>query len=109
MRLAAYPDSALAMEDARRLLAQIIEETKALGHAGERLSDDQAPVPGGESHETIAGSVADQMKLDRDPDADQESPMPRGGRGDIAVQHEGEEREPDRPEPRRRHGGALPD
>ena len=102
----------LALEDARRLLAQIIEETKALGPgrpAAGRLLDDQAPVPCGESHETTAGSVADQMKLDRDPDADQERPMPRGGRGDIAVQHEGEEREPDRPGPRRRHGGALPD
>ena len=102
----------LAMEDARRLLAQVMEETNTLGPgrpAAERLSDEQAPVPDGESHQTTTGSVAGQTKLGRDPDADHESPVSRGGKGDIAVQRGGEEREPRRSVPRRRHGSALPD
>ena len=102
----------LTMEDARRLLARVMEETEALGpgrRSADRLSDDQAPAPVGESHQTTTDFVADQMKLGPDTDADHESPMPRGGKANIAVQHERQVREPRGSVPRRRHGGALPD
>ena len=101
----------LTMEDARRLLARVMEETEHLGPgrlAAERLPDGQASVPAGGSHQTTTGSVADQTKLDRDTDADQASPMARSEKANIAMQHEREEYEPCRPVRRRRHGGALP-
>ncbi|HZC55125.1 MAG TPA: DUF3306 domain-containing protein [Xanthobacteraceae bacterium] len=101
----------LTMEDARRLLARVMEETEALGpgrRSADRLSDDQAPAPVSEADQTTTGSAADQMKLGPNTDADHESPMPRDGKRDIAVQHEREGREPRRSVPRRRHGGALP-
>jgi len=102
----------LTMEDARRLLARVMEETEALGPgrpAAERLPDGQASVPAGGSHQTTTGSDADQIKLARHTDADPGSPMPGGRKDNIAVQHERERREPRRPVRRRRHSGALPD
>jgi hypothetical protein len=102
----------LTAEDARRLLARVMEETEALGPSGsaaERLSDDQAPAPVSDFHQTTTDFAADQMKLGPDTAADHEKPMPRGGKGNIAVQHERQEREQGRSVPRRRHGGALPD
>jgi Protein of unknown function (DUF3306) len=102
----------LTMEDVRRLLARVMEETEALGpgrRSADRLSDDQAPAPVSEFHQIPTDFVADQMKLDPDTDADHESPMPRGGKANIAAQHERQVREPRGSVPRRRHGGALPD
>jgi hypothetical protein len=98
----------LTAEDARRLLARVMEETEALGPghpAAKRLKGDKAPVPVSESQQTTTGSVPDQMKLGQDTGADYEDPVP----ADIAVQHEREQREPSRPVLRRRHGSALPD
>jgi hypothetical protein len=102
----------LTMEDARRLLARVMEETEALGPgrpAAERPMDGQASVPAGGSHQTTTGSDADQIKLARDTDTDQESPMARSEKANIAMQHERGERKSRLPLPRRRHGGALPD
>lgn len=102
----------LTIEDARRLLARVMEETEALGPSGsaaERLPDDQAPPPVSDLHQTTTDFVADQMKLGPGTDADHENQMPRGEEGNIAVQHERQEREQRRSVPRRRHGGALPD
>jgi len=102
----------LTIEDARRLLARVMEETEALGPSGsaaERLSDAQASAPVSDFHQTTTDVVADQMKLGPDTDADHENQMPRGEEGNIAVQHERQEREQCRSVPRRRHGAALPD
>ena len=102
----------LTAEDARRLLARVMEETEALGPSGsaaERLSDAQASTPVSDFHQTTTDFVADQMKLGPDTAADHENPMPRGGKGNIAVQHERQEREQGRSVPRHRQGGALPD
>ena len=102
----------LTIEDARRLLARVMEETEALGPSGsaaERLSDAQAPAPVSDFHQTTTDFVADQMKLVPDTDADHENQTPRGEEGNIAMQHERQEREQRRSVPRRRHGGALPD
>jgi hypothetical protein len=101
----------LTAEDARRLLARVMEETEALDpsrDAAERLSDDQAPAPVSESDQTTTGSAANQMKLSPNTDTDHGNPVPSGGKTNIAVQHEREERKSCSPLPRRRHGGALP-
>ena len=102
---------ALTMEEARRLLSRVMEEPEALSpvrSAVELSADDQAPAPVSESNQPAPGSVADQMKLVRDTDADHRNPRPGGGKTNIAVQHEREERESCPPLARRRHGGALP-
>ena len=82
----------LTTEDARRLLARVTEQTEDPGPgrpAAERPADDQASAPVGPCQNT---SGPDQMEL-----------------GAGTEQHQREEREPRRPLPRRRHGGALPD
>ena len=92
----------LTIEDARRLLTGVAEEAEALGlgrPAAERLAISEP--------QTTTGS--DQVKPGSDTDAGHQRPMPRHGNGNIAVQHERQEREPRRPVHRRRHGGALPD
>jgi len=102
----------LAVEDGRRLLARVMEETERLGPgrpAAERLPDGRASAPAGGSHQTTTGSAAHQIKLARDTDADQASPMARSERANIAMQHKRGERKSRLPLPRRRHGGALPD
>jgi hypothetical protein len=101
----------LTAEDARRLLARVMGETEALDPArpaAERLSDNQALVPSSEAGQQAPGSVPDQ-KLIRDTDADDRNPMPREETSSIAMQHETEERESRPSQPRRHHGGALPD
>jgi Protein of unknown function (DUF3306) len=100
----------LAIEDARRHLAQVIEETKALGPdcpATEPSSHDQTPAPVSEC-QTTTHSAADQIKSSPDTTAGHRTP-PRRGEGDSAVQHEKEDGEPRGPLARRRHCGALPD
>jgi hypothetical protein len=101
----------LTAEDARRLLARVMEETGAPGPgrpAAKRPKGGKAPVPVSESQQTTT-DVPDQMKLGQDTGADHENPMSRETRRNIAVQHEREQREPRRPVLGRRHGGALPD
>lgn len=66
----------LTPENARRLLARVMEQTETSGpecSAADRPTDDQAPVPVSESDQTTTGSVADQVKLGRDTGDDQES------------------------------------
>jgi len=103
----------LTAKDARRLLARVTEGPEGSDPArpvASSLSDDQAAVPAAaDPGQPAFGSVADQIKLGPDTGADHESPMRRGGKANIAVQHEKEECELRRPVPRRRHGGALPD
>jgi hypothetical protein len=102
----------LTAADARRLLARLMGETEALDPAraaAERLSGDQALVPSSEAGQQAPGSVPDQMKLMRDPDADHRNSVPCAETSNIAMQHERGEREFRPPLLRRRHGGALPD
>jgi hypothetical protein len=102
----------LTAEDARRLLARVMEEPEASDPArpaASSLSDNQAPVPAAEPSQPAPGFVADQMKLVRDTDADHGKSIPRAQKSSIAVQHEKGELEAHSPLPRRRHGGALPD
>jgi hypothetical protein len=102
----------LTAEDARRLLARVMEETEALDPAlpaADQLSDDQAFVPSSEAGHQAPCSVPNQMKLIRDTDADHGDPMPRAETNNIAMQHETGERGSRPPPPRRQHGGALPD
>ncbi len=101
----------LTAEDARRLLARVMEEAEALGPArpaASRPADDHTPAPASESGQRTAGSIADQMKLVRNTDADHGEPLPRPEKSNIAVQHEKGKREAHPPVRRRRHGGALP-
>jgi len=102
----------LTAEDARRLLARVMETPEASDPArpaASSLSDDQAAVPAAEPGQPAPGFVADQMKLIRDTDADHGKAIPRPQKSSIAVQHEKGEREAHSSLPRRRHGGALPD
>ncbi|MBV8133411.1 MAG: DUF3306 domain-containing protein [Alphaproteobacteria bacterium] len=92
----------LTIEDARRLLARVAEDAEAFGPghpAAERLA----------ISEPLTTTDPDQMKPGSGTDADHASLMPRDRKGDIAVQHERQERESRLVLPRRRHGGALPD
>ena len=101
----------LTMEDARRLLARVMEDSDALSRrrsAVELSADDQALAPVSEAGERAPDLVADQMKFVRDTDADHGNPLPPGRKTNIAVQQERKERESCPPLPRRRHGGALP-
>jgi Protein of unknown function (DUF3306) len=86
----------LTMEDARRLLARV---------QGEPEGSD----PHSQSGQPASGSAPDQVKLIPDSDADHRNPMSRGESSNIAMQHDGGERESSPSFPRRRHGGALPD
>ena len=86
----------LTAEDARRLLARMMEEPEASDPArpaASSLSDDQAAVPAAEPSQPAPGFVADQMKLVRDTDADHAKSIPRAQKSNIAVQHEKGERE----------------
>jgi hypothetical protein len=102
----------LTAEDARRLVARVMEETQALEPAppvDKRSSDYQDPMPESESNRPAPGSVTEQMKLVGDIDTGHGNPMPRAGKSNIAGQHETVGRESRPSVPRRRHGGALPD
>jgi hypothetical protein len=82
----------LTTEEARRLLAQVTEETR---------EETTALGPG--------RPAARLAEPDRNADANGESPTPRVGKNSTVAPHEAEEREPQRSVPRRRHGSALPD
>ena len=97
----------LTAEEARRLLARVIEGTES--PAAERLSDEHVSEPSGEACLQISNSVSGQVKAIGDTDADHHNAMLHPKSSKIATQHENEEREPGSRLPRRRHGGALPD
>jgi hypothetical protein len=79
----------LTMEDARRLLARVTEET-----------------PAGASSSAVAERPTDEP---REPATDGGSPLPQRDDANIAARHEKNAHEPGCLAPRRRHGGALPD
>jgi hypothetical protein len=102
----------LTAADARRLLARMMGETQASEPAlpaAERSSDDRLPRPASEASRPVPGSVAEQMKLVGDSDADHRNSMPGAETSNIAMQHERGKPESHPSVPRRRHGGALPD
>jgi hypothetical protein len=102
----------LPEKDARRLLARVMGETEASDPArpaADQPSDEQALVPSSEAGHQAPCSVPNQMKLIPDTDADHGNPMLRAETNSIAMQHETGERGSRQPQPRRRHGGALPD
>ena len=93
----------LTAEDARRLLARVMEGTGALDPA--RATGTSASEPG----RPAPDSARDKMKPTRDTDADHRNPVPRAETSNIAMQHVTGERKSRPPAPRRRHGSALPD
>jgi hypothetical protein len=102
----------LTAEDARRLLARLVEgaqTSKPAPPAAERLSDDRPPMTVSVSNRPAPGSVAAQMKLVCDTQTEHGNPVPRAEESNIAVQHDRGKRESRPSVPRRRHGGALPD
>jgi hypothetical protein len=97
----------LTAEEARRLLARMMDETER--PTAERLSDDHVAKPTGEACRQMSSSVPGQVKAIRDADADHHNPILPSKATNIAAQHEKGKGEPGSLLPRRRHGGALPD
>jgi Protein of unknown function (DUF3306) len=86
----------LTSEDAHRLLSRVSGETEASEAPrppGERLSDDQAPVPADGRGQQKPGLEPDQMKLAHDADADHRNSVSRAEASNIAMQHDGGEGE----------------
>ena len=92
----------LTAEDARRLVARVMDESNVRDPphpAPQPISDDQAVEPASGPGQRPQDSSPDQRKPARDAKA----------AGDIAMRHERGERETRLALPRRHHGGALPD
>ena len=102
----------LTVDEARRLLARVTEETKALEPApatDEDPSGAQTSAPAEVSGRLAADPVVDQTTRIGDTDANPRNPMARLETSNVTTQHAEGKREPLRAGPYRRHGGALPE
>jgi Protein of unknown function (DUF3306) len=97
----------LTAEEARRLLARVMDATKS--PTAEPLSHDHVAKPPSEACAQASSSVPAQVKAIGHTDADHHNPMLHPKASNIAAQHEKGKGEPGSLLPRRGHGGALPD
>jgi len=102
----------LTVDEARRLLARVTEETKSPEPApgtDEDPSGPQTSAPPEVSHRLAADPFVDQTTRIGDTDANPCNPIARLETSNVTTQHAEGKREPLRAGPHRRHGGALPE
>jgi len=102
----------LTVDEARRLLARVTEETKSPEPApgtDEDPSGAQTSAPPEVSHRLAADPFVDQTTRIGNTDANPRNPIARLETSNVTTQHAEGKREPLRAGPHRRHGGALPE